>query len=62
MQGFDPATYFGGIRIDDLDYFDKDSRLSEMFKNAHLLESKQTSEHQSTEIDSAKIEEYTRLL
>ena len=33
VQGFDPASYFGGIKIDDLEYFEKDSRLSEMFKN-----------------------------
>lgn len=31
-HGFDPVSYFGGMRVDDLDHVAKDPRFSGKFK------------------------------
>ena len=60
-QGFDPANYFGGVEIEDLECYDKDSRLSDMFKK-ELEESLSKKRSNGIDLDHVRIEEYTKLL
>lgn len=41
LHSFDPKAYFGGMKVDDLADFEKDQRLSDMFKTFQQLQQQQ---------------------